>query len=124
MNLFDPQREFLANGRRTWLRGNVAIPEISIYPTPTGTIRLSMMLPIKEGIFVSKRFEKEIHPSELPTILQWFTEDPETWAETFFPPDLPNLQPELRSTPKPKSITTKPPVIKSSPAKSINELDF
>jgi len=124
MNLFDPQREFLANGRRTWQRGQIAIPEIQIFPLENLNIRLSIMLPVKEGIFTSKRFEKEITQAELFPALNAFVTDPESWAETFFPPDLPNLQPELRSTPKPKSLNTKPPVIKSSPAKSINELDF
>jgi hypothetical protein len=105
MHLFDPQRNFLPNGHKTWLRGDVAIKNPTVRPLQNGNIELSMFLPIREEIFTSKEFKIEITPQELITKLEDFAEDPENFVETHFTSTNRGLLPEVRKT-APQKLST------------------
>lgn len=112
MNLFDPLRPYLPNGQKAWLRGDIAIPNLEVFPKPSGNIELAIMLPIKEARIKSKRFSIEIRPESLEGYIDAFITYPEYFCEENFISDIESFQPELRTEPSksvPETKTIKPP---------------
>lgn len=104
MNLYDPQRPLLANGRRGWLRDHISIPAFEVYPLEDNTIELSLFLPIKDAMFTAKKFTIILHQEYLCSFLMNFKNDPEAICETYFKSQIPELMPELRRSPRQNSL--------------------
>ena len=102
MHLFDPKRNFLPNGHKTWLRSDVALKNPTIKPLENKNYELSMFLPVREEIFTSKEFKIEVSPDQLLILLEEFTNDPENFVEKYFTSEDENLSPEVRRRAKQK----------------------
>lgn len=101
MQLHDPTRPTLSNGRPTFLRGSVVIPRPEIWPSQSGQFEVSIFLPIRDGTFSSKRFTTSfISIHDFISFMHNFHDDPEYCCEQHFKANLAALQPELRKQPK------------------------
>lgn len=112
MNLFDPNRPQLPNGKAAWYRGNIAIPNLELRPLPSGDLELSLFLPLFSTGFVSKRYIKTLSLPDFLLFLKDFILDPETTCEILFNFEPNDLKPELRKAPTPKQIPIPVPVSK------------
>lgn len=100
MKLHDPKRPTVGHRPCYIPLGHIVIHSLQIWPLLSGQIEIRLMLPVKHNI--SKFFRYETTADELPSLVQQFADDPETFIKQLFMFDLEN--PDLNETPIEKSI--------------------
>ena len=92
MNLHDPLRPRLANGRLAWLNGVCYLPSPEVEPQADGTFLLSLWLPIEAQTYTARRCAKIFWADELLRFLTDFCSDPEGTCESHFNSGLTELK--------------------------------